>query len=62
MGIRINTGRAVKKSGKGGAEKRMIYANIEVLRDNSERRRYDAAKYLPHQNEREKARRLRHAG
>jgi tRNA(Ile2) C34 agmatinyltransferase TiaS len=57
--MRINTGRAVRKSGSKGREKLMVAGEIEILRDNSERRAYDAVKYLPHQGEREIARRLR---
>jgi hypothetical protein len=59
MKRQINTGRAVKKSGAKGKQKVMIFAAIEIYRDNSERARYDACKYLPHQNEREMQRRIR---
>lgn len=57
MEIRINTGRAVKKSAKNGKPKKMIFDVIEIKRDNSERERFDASKHLPHQGDREIARR-----
>ena len=53
----INTGRAVRKSGARGGAKRMIYAELDRQVDNRNRVAYDACKYLPHQGDREKARR-----
>jgi hypothetical protein len=59
MKITINTGRAIKHSAKAGAKKIMLYRDLIIRRDMTERHRYSQGKYLPHQNEMEMSRRVR---
>jgi len=61
MKVQIHSGKVVPKSGRGGAKPVPLYNTVEIIRDNSERGRYNESKYLPHQSEREIERRKRHA-
>lgn len=53
----LNSGKAVKKSGARGKKKIVEFHEVPIYRDTREREAYDKCKYLPHQNDREKARR-----
>lgn len=58
MKVRMKTGQAIKKSGAHGKEPKFYVHDVEILSDNSERRKFDAGKYLPHCGEKQKAKNL----